>query len=141
MRKRRPGFFVKQIQNWDPQTVATLQCEATCYWLAHSNPEMGALAALMPNYYSYPGRHVLITQLLKDGENISEYHRRLNQFPESIAAQLGRALGTYHSETLSKLGDGPGNSVFSKRVPWILSINKQDAHIFQALSAAISQSI
>ncbi|OLD28657.1 MAG: hypothetical protein AUJ04_01025 [Acidobacteria bacterium 13_1_40CM_3_55_6] len=140
IRRNHPSFFVKQIQNWDPQTVATLQCEATCYWLAHSNPEMGALAALMPNYYFYdPGRHVLITQLLKDGENISEYHRRLNQFPESIAAQLGRALGTYHSETLSKLGDGPGNSVFSKRVPWILSINQQEAHLFQALSAANSQ--
>jgi len=140
MRKRRPGFFVKQIQNWDPQSVATLQCEATCYWLAQSDPEMAPLSTLMPKYYLYdPSRHILITELLAEGENLSEYHRRLNQFPVGIAEKLGRALGTYHRQTVSRLVDGPQKSVFSKQVPWILSINQQSGNLFQALSAANSQ--
>src|SRR5258708_825360 len=101
---------------------------------------MAPLSTLMPKYYLYdPSRHILITELLDEGENLSEYHRRLNEFPVGVAEKLGRALGTYHRQTVSKLAEGPQKSVFAKQVPWILSINQQNGNLFQALSAANSQ--
>ena len=62
IRRASPGYFVKQIQNWDPQTVATLASEATCYRLARSGPEFAALARLVPRDFLYDTqRHVLVT--------------------------------------------------------------------------------
>lgn len=140
IRRHFPSFFIKQIQNWEPQAIATLQCEATCYYLAQSDPEFAGLALLTPRYHLYdPARHILITELLPEAENLSDYHRRLNKFPVEIAIKIGRALGTYHRENVSKLKDGPHDAVFPKRAPWILSINQQNAQLFQALSAANSQ--
>lgn len=140
IRRNHPSFFVKQIQNWEPQAIATLQCEATCYWLAQSDAELNALASLMPRYYFYdPSRHILITELLADGENLSDYHRRLNDFPEAIATKLGQALGSYHRKGVTKLAEGPQKAVFPNRVPWILSISQQNSHLLHALSAANTQ--
>src|SRR5215831_10150500 len=83
IRKNQPGYFVKQIKEWEPQSIATLQCEATCYWLAQNDPRLSAtdLVQLMPRYYFYDAsRHALVTELLPEGENLSEYHRRLAKF-------------------------------------------------------------
>jgi hypothetical protein len=140
IRRQFPSLFIKQIQNWEPQAVATLQCEATCYLLAHSDVELAGLALLTPRYYLYdPTRHILITELLPEAENLSDYHRRLSKFPVEIAEKIGRALGSYHRENITKLKEGPHNAVFPKQVPWILSINQKNLQIFQALSAANSQ--
>ena len=50
LRGNHAGFFVKQIQNWDPQTIASMQCEATCYWLARNDPDFAPLARLLPEF-------------------------------------------------------------------------------------------
>jgi hypothetical protein len=140
IRRQHQSFFIKQIQDWDPQAIASLQCEATCYWLAQSDAELAGLALLMPAFYLYdPARHILITELLPEGENLSDYHRRLSRFPVEIAATMGRALGTYHRDSVNKLKDNPQNAYFPKRTPWILTINQQNAQLFKALSAANSQ--
>jgi Phosphotransferase enzyme family len=140
IRRQFPSFFVKQIQNWEPQAIATLQCEATCYWLAQSEAELAGLALLTPRYHLYdPTRHILVTELLPEAENLSDYHRRVSSFPVEIAVKIGRALGTYHKESVTTLKEGPHNALFPKRIPWILSINQKNAQLFQALSAANSQ--
>jgi thiamine kinase-like enzyme len=140
IRRQHQSFFIKQIQDWDPQAIASLQCEAACYWLAQSDVELAGLALLMPAYYLYDAaRHILITELLPEAENLSDYHRRLGSFPVEIASTMGRALGTYHRETINKLKDGSKDAHFSKRSPWILTINQQNAQLFNALSAANSQ--
>ena len=65
------GYFVKQIQSWDPQSVAMLQSEAACYWLARHDDAFAGLAALTPEFHAYDvARHVLITGLLADSENL-----------------------------------------------------------------------
>src|SRR4051794_31226652 len=53
IRRASPGYFVKQIQNWDPQTVSTLASEAMCYRLARSGTEFAPLAALVPRDFLY----------------------------------------------------------------------------------------
>jgi hypothetical protein len=140
IRRQQQNFFIKQIQDWDPQAIASLQCEATCYWLAQNNVQLASLASLMPAYYLYdPARHILITELLPEGENLSEYHRRLGRFPVELAATIGRALGSYHRDGVNKLQDDVQNAHFPKRTPWILTINQQNPQLFNALSAANSQ--
>jgi Ser/Thr protein kinase RdoA (MazF antagonist) len=139
IRKNHPGYFVKQIKEWEPQSIATLQCEATCYWLAQNDPRLSEtdLVQLMPRYYFYDSsRHALVTELLPDGENLSEYHRRLGKFPMEIARQLGRRLGGYHRDAGEGLKESPHASVFTRKVPWVLSVHQHSALLFNPLSAA-----
>ena len=140
IRQQHQSFFLKQIQNWEPLAITTLQREATCYQLAQREAELAPLAALMPRYYLYDSsRHILVTELLPEGENLSEHQRRIGKFPVVIAEKLGKALGTYHHQTISSLNDAIQNSIFPKQVPWILSANQQRAQFFQALSAGNSE--
>lgn len=138
MRRRHPGFFVKQIQNWDPQAIATLQTEAKCYWLALNNPAFSPLAPLLPQYLDFdPARYILVLELLKDGEDLTEHHRRLNSFPPESARNLARALAAYH-----RIGPGQANGdapVFPKKVPWILSVDQFTPASFSAMSGGNSQ--
>jgi hypothetical protein len=140
IRQRYPGLFVKQVQQWDPQAIATLQREAWCYSLAQTVPELAALAKLLPGYRSYdPQRNVLVLELLSGYESLAEYQHRLGKFPVEIAMTLGEALGQYHSATREKLERIPQASIFPKMAPWVLSIHQQQPTWFQSLSAANSQ--
>lgn len=140
LRKHSPSYFVKQIQNWEPQAIATLQREAACYQIAQNDAAFAPLAALMPKFVMYdPARYLLIVELLSEAENLSEYHRRLGNFPLEVAALLGQVLGTYHRQAGTSPKNGMQDSIFPKMIPWILSIHQQSAYQFNPLSAANSQ--
>ena len=140
LRGNHAGFFVKQIQNWDPQTIASMQCEATCYWLARNDPDFAPLARLLPEFYAFDsGRHILVLELLPNGESLTEYHHRLGRFPTEVATQLGAALGTYHRQVGTKMVSDPPNTAFPKKIPWVLSVHKQSIEMFNPVSAANSQ--
>src|SRR5688572_8897179 len=140
MRKRNSGYFVKQIQNWDAQTVAMLQCEAACYWLARNDSNFAPLANLIPEFHSYNlERHVLITGLIPEGENLYEHLRRVGQFSTQLAARLGQALGTYHRELGSGFKESQHAAIFPRQVPWILSADSRNSHPFKELSPATSE--
>lgn len=140
LRKRHPGIFVKQVQQWEPQAIATVQREAWCYSLARTLPELSSLDALLPGFRSYdPQRHLLVLDLLSGFESVAEYHQKLGKFPVEIAQAMADALGTYHRRTTDKLEQLPQASIFPKTVPWILSIHQQQPGWFQSLSVANSQ--
>jgi hypothetical protein len=140
LRKNKPGYFVKQIQYWEPQAIATIQREATCYWLAQNDPDFTPLAALLPKYHQYDAENYTLTlELLPQGENISEYHRRLGHFPPEIATQLGKQLGTYHRQVGRKLQNNPPNSPFQRQIPWILQFAQQSNSILSTLNTGNSQ--
>jgi Phosphotransferase enzyme family len=135
-----PGYFVKQARTWEQQTVSSLQMEATCYWLAHNDPSSSALQEVIPKYFDYDAsRHILTVELLQEGENLSEYHRRLGMFPTEIAEQLGVLLRRYHQTTTEIVEKVDRQQVFRKQAPWILSVH-QSNHL-TGLSAANSQLI
>lgn len=139
-RQRQLGLFVKQIQDWDPQAIATVQREAWCYTLAKTVPELATLKKMLPGFLAYdPQRHLLVLDLLSDFENLGEYQTRIGKFPVEIALLLADVLGAYHRETKDKLEQLPQSSVFPRMVPWILSIHLQQPGWFQSLSAANSQ--
>lgn len=140
IRKHNPSYFVKQIQNWEPQAIVTLQCEAMCYWLSQNDVSFASLALLIPRFYTYdPARSILIVELLPEGENLSEYQRRLGEFPLDVASKLGKVLGTYHQEAGAKLQSSSHYASFPKNMPWILSVHQHNPNLFNPLSAANSQ--
>jgi hypothetical protein len=128
------GYFIKQIQVWDPPTVETLAVEATCYRLAREVPEFSTLADLVPRDLLYDRqRHVLVTELLPEAESLMDYHRRLNAFPAEVARLVGWQLGRLHREPMPSLEGRPEVPVFRRQQPWALS-SHQNANMFRALS-------
>lgn len=140
IRRTQQGYFVKQIQIWDPQTVAALGAEATCYRLARSAPEFAALAVLAPRDFLYDTqRHVLVTELLPDGETLTDHHRRLNAFPPETARLLGAQFGRLHREPMPSLNGRPEAAAFRRQPPWILSAHQHGSNLFSAMSGANAQ--
>ena len=142
IRTHNTSYFVKQIQNWDTQTIAMLQCEALCYWLSRNDPDFASLAPLMPEFYSYDlERQILVTGLVTNGEDLLEYFRGLGGISVDVASELGTVLGTYHREAGDRLKNSPNSSIFPRQVPWILSPERRNSHPFKELSKATSQLI
>jgi thiamine kinase-like enzyme len=140
IRRTQQGYFVKQIQIWDPQTVAALAAEATCYRLARSAPEFATLAQLVPRDFLYDTqRHVLVTELLPDSETLTDHHRRLNAFPLDAARLLGLQFGRLHHEPMPTLDGRPEAATFRRQLPWILSAHQHGANLFSALSGGNAQ--
>jgi hypothetical protein len=140
IRRKAQGYFVKQIQNWDPQTVAGLAIEATCYRVARNGPPSAAIAHLVPRDFLYDSqRHVLVTELFAQGESLSDHHRRLNAFPLEPARQLGTLFGRFHRDEGAPFGDQRETAAFRRQVPWILSAHQHGTQLFSALSAANAQ--
>ena len=82
LRRRSPGFFIKQVRNRTPAFMLTLEREAKCYELAARNPRFGAMAALLPKCHHWDAAGtVLVLEMLPDAENLWELHQRQGRFP------------------------------------------------------------
>jgi thiamine kinase-like enzyme len=84
-------------------------------------------------------RNILVTELLPEGENLSEYHRRLGQFPLQVAARLGDLIGAYHRQIKPSSTDAAQGSVFTRTVPWILSAHQLANSPVQTMGGASQQ--
>lgn len=135
------GYFVKQVRQWEPEFLRTLQTEAECYRLAARDPSFSGIAEIVPRLCLYDSRRsVLITELLDGAETITEHHFRNPDFPIEVAGQLGQAFGAYHRSAIAhprQHGDGS----FPHRPPWVLSIHEMQPHMVPHLSAGIHQMI
>jgi hypothetical protein len=126
IQKRSPGFFVKQPKQWDTRATTLLHREASCYWLAANEPGFVSLASHIPTCKHYDPRHyILILELLPDGEDLKQYHRRLGAFPLAIADPIGAAIGAYHRDITVNAVDHANTALFPRTVPWILSAHRQ----------------
>ncbi|MEO1699041.1 MAG: phosphotransferase [Planctomycetota bacterium] len=120
----RPGFFLKQVRTPDAQSIGTLQREATCLYLAASDPNWRNLSSVVPRFRHYDNaRNLLVSELMPGSENVAEYHARQSAFPPEIAAGLGRALAVVHGpvptqEMLSRIPGAQGAA------PWVLTAHR-----------------
>jgi hypothetical protein len=140
------GYFLKQVREWNPESIRTLQTEAECYKLAAQDASFAGIADVTPRFYAYDQRRsVLITGLLEGAETIAEHHFRNDAFPVEVAEQLGRAFGSYHREAYrgQAAANPPKNldGVFLRRPPWALSIHELASHMAPHLSGGIHQMI
>ena len=134
------GLFVKQMQPDQPYSAQTLQKEAACYVMMEGDPALEPIHALMPRFRSYdPDRSILVVELIANGANLSEVHRRANAFPLDIARRLGELLARYHDVSSRELLPRANAAIFQGQPPWILSFHLMPQGSVQNLSAANGQ--
>jgi tRNA A-37 threonylcarbamoyl transferase component Bud32 len=140
IRRNGPGLFVKQMQPDQAFSAQTLQKEAACYALMESDPALAPIAAIMPRFRAYdPDRHLLVMELIGDGENLTEVHRRENKFPVDVARRVGIMLAGYHDVSARELLPRANAMLFPGQPPWILSFHLMPRGSVQNLSAANGQ--
>jgi thiamine kinase-like enzyme len=128
IRRKSPAYFVKQVQKWDAQAIASLRCESSCYWLASNDPDFAALAPLLPPYFDFDvAANILVLGLLPGSESLTDFHRRRGEFPLETAGELAKILATCHAQIPARALKSSLENTFSKRVPWILSIDQMNA--------------
>jgi hypothetical protein len=136
MKRDRSGLFVKQVQRWEQQSIATVQLEAHCYRLTNEDKGFMALRDIVPRFHCYDARRaVLVTELLPGSETLAEYHFRNGGFPIEVAVQLGQAFGRYHRQ-IKGAGAPSSGPEFPRRAPWILSFHNTTPQMLQSMSGA-----
>jgi thiamine kinase-like enzyme len=140
VRRNGPGLFVKQMQPDQAFSAQTLQKEAACYVMMEGDPALEPIHALMPRFRSYdPDRHILVLELIGNGENLTELHRRVNAFPLDVARRIGELLARYHDVSSRELLPRANAAIFQGQPPWILSFHLVPRGSMQSMSAANGQ--
>ncbi|HEX5705822.1 MAG TPA: phosphotransferase [Pyrinomonadaceae bacterium] len=141
VRRKSPGFFIKQVSFRSPEYMQSMGREAACYRLATQHPQFSALRALMPEFHHFdPVNHVLVIELLSDGESLWEYHQRVGGFPIEIARLQGETLGSYHAQVNADAAQGEAG-VFARQIPWILSLHETNPAYLGQVSQGNAQLI
>lgn len=141
VRRKSPGFFIKQIGNQSPDYMESMKREATCYRLAKEHPDFQSLHSLLPEFHHFDEKnHILIIELLPNSESLWEYHQRIGRFPLEVAKLQGEKLGAYHSQ-INIDGHQDEIQVFKRQVPWILSIHETNPLYLGQVSQGNSQLI
>lgn len=126
IRKQDKGYFLKQVKNYDPQSISSLNREAHSYHLAQTEPGFKGIEELMPRLIHYDtDRHILMLELFPGSENLSEMHTRLGSFPNHIALSLGTSLGIYHRDINRTIDSVRQKKLFPEALPWMLTMNAQ----------------
>jgi hypothetical protein len=141
IRRKSPGFFIKQIPQRTPEYIQSMEREAACYRLAKKHHSFRSLRALLPEFHYFdPVKYILVIELLTDSESLWEYHLRVGSFPIEIATLQGEKLGSYHSQV--KVNGQPDEAtVFERKLPWILSIHETNPMYLGQVSQGNSQLI
>lgn len=134
VRRRSKGFFIKQVGQQTPEYVQSMQREAACYQLANQEGLFRALHSLIPKFHFYdPLDNILVIELLADSETLVEYHRRIGSFPVEVAMLQGQRLGAYHGRVRIN-GQTAGLEIFTRQLPWILSLHETNPMYFGQVS-------
>jgi len=129
------GYFVKQIQAQNPTSVANLRREATCYWLASSHSDFRSMKPLVPKYLYYDtDKNVLITAILPHSMNLTQYYSQNGRFDGTVAKELGKTLGTYHSKINLDPERQQIKDIFPGAVSWILGYHHNGHQLFGNLA-------
>jgi hypothetical protein len=119
IRSGRPGLFIKQIREMQPDAVTTLRREAGCYERAREDP---VLSRLMPRLLAYDAeRHLLVLELLSEAESLADHHARERTWPAEIGRMLGGGLGIYHAHAGRIADDERMRALFARQIPVVLN--------------------
>lgn len=140
LRRRSPGFFLKQVRQRVPAHVRTLEREAACYDLATKHPHLAGLAALLPKLHCYDSANaLLVMELLPHAENLWEHHQRMRSFPLSVAQLQGERLGAFQRQAERFQPQLEALGLFDRQVPWILSIHETHPQYLSQMSQGNAQ--
>jgi hypothetical protein len=135
--ERGPSYLLKQ--GLGPEGRATVAHEAAVYdLLLRAEDDSGGLNnGYLPRCYAYDTKeHVLVLELLRDAQDLWEYHTRRGRFSVRVAATMGEALAWLHDPKRIVTNGLWHTSPFSGAPPWPLSIHRPDLGIFRDASNA-----
>ena len=136
-----PCYLIKQ--GWGPDGVATVAHEAALYQQlqADTQTHKAQITRYLPHFYGYDAQaKILILELLRDAEDLRQYHARQSRFSRDLASMMGKALGTLHCPT-QRREKALDDSWFSGRPPWVLTLYRPHLRIFWDASEAKLQLI
>ncbi|HEX9943458.1 MAG TPA: phosphotransferase [Thermoanaerobaculia bacterium] len=140
LRRRSPGFFLKQARYRNPAYLRTLEREAACYGLAARHPELAGLAGLMPRLHHYDAANgLLVLEMLPNAETLWEHHLRAGGFPLAIAELQGERLGAFQRQAERFQPQLEALELFDRQVPWILSIHQTHPQYLSQMSQGNAQ--
>lgn len=138
--ERGPSYLLKQ--GIGPEGRATLGNEAAVYQLLQSDRSAHGLDCFLPHSYGYdPEEHILILELVRNGQDLREYHTSRGRFSTTIAGILGNALGLLHRQMREQRKWSEDGHRFSDQPPWVLSVHRTDFDLFLHASNANIQAI
>jgi thiamine kinase-like enzyme len=123
-----PSFFIKHAIGRNTEALAN---EAAFYMLVQSDPRLQELRPLLVRCYDFDSENnVLILELLRDGKDLEQYHRR-HRFPLTLAKRQGAALGVLHRLTKSW-----ADSRSKQELPWAFSFGRPTVNQLRQLRPA-----
>jgi Phosphotransferase enzyme family len=140
LRRRSPGFFLKQSRSRNAANLRTLEREAACYGLAASHPSLEGLAALIPRLHLYDKSNgILVLEMLPNAESVWEHHLRVRSFPLAIAEMQGERIGAFQRQAERFQPQLEAMGLFERQVPWILSIHQTHPQYLSQMSRGNAQ--
>lgn len=122
LRGTQPGYFVKQIRQWDPVSIEGWEQEDACYRRLSG-------AAILPHHHASDlASRALVLELVPESETLSEYHRRSVSCSIAVGRKQGTVLAALHQATRGAEQAG--------KTPWILSVHETNPAWFDSLSPA-----
>ncbi len=131
LRRRGPSYMIKY--GADGQRRRSVAGEAAVHEHLGSM-RRGALTRLLPRLVAYiPKEHVLVTELVRDGESLERHHAGRGRFSRRHARRLGESLAELHLATGLRPEAGRLRR-FQRGLPWGLGLHRP----FVSISGAIS---
>jgi hypothetical protein len=132
--RRAPSYLIKQ--GFGTSRVAGIANESAIYRLLQLQ------AGLQPGLDRYlpvlrfhdSEEHLLITDLLPDGQNLAEHQLRTGRFSTKIAGMIGKALSILHSTRIPPEANGHAPQLTLP--PWVLSAQHVTVDLYRQLSNA-----
>jgi len=115
----RPTWFIKQMQHFTPEVVASLKNEANCYQTAWASEDLSRVRTLMPRCADFDAMNSILILEYVSGVNAAEAHLRLEPFDVRVAELLGRTVGSLHRQTPPLLRSSMVQE-FHGNLPWVL---------------------
>lgn len=120
------SLFVKQTAN-DAVSKSLFLREVGAYHLFKNAPEFAAVAAVSAPLLDYDDENnIMVSELLHNATNLSEYYAIIQNFDLSLAREQATILAACHIMPDA----GTDVSIFPKLLPWVLQLDRHNANAF-----------
>lgn len=140
-RSSASGFVLKQGLGFEK--TKAIEREAAMYRLL--GKKSTALSPYLPRFVDYDAdRHVLVLELVGQGQNLRDYHAQRGHFSVTLAREAGNALAALHSLEDAGPDDArtaPQTGQSSSQFPWVLNLHRPRFKFVQECSNANLQLI
>jgi aminoglycoside phosphotransferase (APT) family kinase protein len=123
-----PAYIVKQVKDWKPKWIESVEREALFYSLMRTSLKDAPFRRFLPRCYAYDAEnHVLVLELAA-GQPLP----RLS--PASLSLEHARSLGDSLREVHQEAAAHPSLQELTCDDPWVLAIHRKNKDQFSDLS-------